>query len=399
MRRVTCEACRNSVPMNESVRLFGRLLCQACAEAKIHEYPQSDLTEQTVQPQTDPTVCANCGADGGSTELPTMLDLPVCEACHRLFLRRPFPAWVKATAAAVLVLLGVSMARNWRFFQAYRDMRRASAAWKAGEAKSAAALMSSAAARVPESPELAATAKYIRAHALAAEGQFEKAYETIVSIAGPAPSEPQLAESVRLLDALRDVGRARQAAKEQQFDEAVGHMDAALRKMPQQRDFRLERDLYRGRSLETQERAEEALAVFRQIKRDYPEFELADDLILQAEAGAAFEAKDYDAFLAKARELEERGPRRAMAVAQVASALACKYAVTGQQPLKDQALKKLQHAAELVRDERQHFEEYRQRILHRLNTREIISKKEYDRRFGRKGAAAASAPAARDAGT
>jgi hypothetical protein len=111
--------------------------------------------------------------------------------------------------------------------------------------------------------------------------------------------------------------------------------------------------------------------------------EAINTLISVAERGDAFNRKDYDAFLAKAKEFEAQHPDEPGAVAQVASALACKYAVTGQESYKTQALEVLDKAKKLaVEDEdKERFKEYEERILHRVKTRKVISKKEYDRRF------------------
>ena len=106
---------------------------------------------------------------------------------------------------------------------------------------------------------------------------------------------------------------------------------------------------------------------------------MRDDALLQAEAGAAFDAKDYDTFLAKSMEVLKRHPNEPMALAAVASAYACKYAATGLDAHRQEALKYLDSAAQ--RGQGPELAEYRQRILHRLQTREIISREEFYRRF------------------
>ena len=72
------------------------------------------------------------------------------------------------------------------------------------------------------------------------------------------------------------------------------------------------------------------------------------------------------------------------------SALACKYAVTGDANLRKQSedmLKESQERAKSTPEGVKWFEEYAERIHHRLQSREIIDKTEYDRRF-RQGQAA-----------
>ena len=64
----------------------------------------------------------------------------------------------------------------------------------------------------------------------------------------------------------------------------------------------------------------------------------------------------------------------------MASAYACKYAVTGDEQFKEESLKKLEEARS-VAGNNEVFEEYQQRILHRLYTREIIKRDEFIKRF------------------
>ena len=64
----------------------------------------------------------------------------------------------------------------------------------------------------------------------------------------------------------------------------------------------------------------------------------------------------------------------------VASAIACKYAVSGDEKLKAEATDLLAKARALPHEEAS-FKEYEERILHRLNTREVIDRKEYNRRY------------------
>ena len=78
--------------------------------------------------------------------------------------------------------------------------------------------------------------------------------------------------------------------------------------------------------------------------------------------------------------------RRDMVVAELASALACKYAVTADVSFRDRAVQALEESRSLSKtpEEQKAFKEYSERINHRLTTREIIDKREYDRRFRQK---------------
>jgi hypothetical protein len=162
-----------------------------------------------------------------------------------------------------------------------------------------------------------------------------------------------------------------------------------------------ERDIYLAVDLENNDRSAEAVEVLRKARKAAPREAMAtlDSLLLSAEAGAAFDRKDYDDFLAKAKAV--RGARQdEVSVAMVASALACKYAATGEETYKTEAMATLREAERLAGDRREQFSEYQERILYRLKTREILTKKEYDRKVhpsGGSASAAANAPSSASA--
>jgi len=104
-------------------------------------------------------------------------------------------------------------------------------------------------------------------------------------------------------------------------------------------------------------------------------------LLQQALRGVAFDEKDYDTFLSLSRELAEQHPKDFMAQLSLASAYACQYAVTGETKSREQTLQTLEKARSLEGADDPWFSEYEQRIMHRLETREIISPKEFQQRF------------------
>jgi hypothetical protein len=107
------------------------------------------------------------------------------------------------------------------------------------------------------------------------------------------------------------------------------------------------------------------------------------------DAGVAFDRKDYDTFLKISTAASEKQPNNPMVVAGVASALACKYAVTGDPAFRKQSedtLAKAQQLAQRFSEDKASFEAYAERIRYRLATREIMDTKEYNRRFGKQEA-------------
>ena len=87
--------------------------------------------------------------------------------------------------------------------------------------------------------------------------------------------------------------------------------------------------------------------------------------------------------------LAKRQPEEPMWALGVASAYACKFAATGDGESKDLAERQIETALKMKGAEGKAFEETVDRIRYRLETREIISRSEYVRRFpngrGKKG--------------
>ncbi len=89
----------------------------------------------------------------------------------------------------------------------------------------------------------------------------------------------------------------------------------------------------------------------------------------------------FDAFLRLALVMYQSDPAQARSAATVASASACKYAVTGSDSLKQKSLEYLQKARELSHPDDLDFREYEQRILYRLYAREVITSKQFYEKF------------------
>lgn len=299
MKQIVCGQCRQVIPMNDALDVQGRQLCQPCAEADLSQRGQQEISEGDVFRHVDPTVCAQCGADNGLNDWPTIAKMPVCDPCEALFRNRPYPVWLKLGFLALLGLAIFCFTSNWRFMAAYREMKQMVRALQASRFDEAAALSESAARHVPEVPELAATA-----------------------------------------------------------------------------------NLYRGIALLTNEKYTEAIGPLRSARQgQLHQGPLIDDLLLKAELGAAFDARKFDEFLSKSKEYAAKSPHDPIAVAGVASAYACQYAVSGSDEDYLEATKHLAEASALAKPSDPHFAEYRERIEHRLKTREILTRAEYQRRI------------------
>jgi hypothetical protein len=73
-------------------------------------------------------------------------------------------------------------------------------------------------------------------------------------------------------------------------------------------------------------------------------------------------------------------PTHYLGKATLASAWACKHAQTGEPAFRERALECLEEAAKMAQGDPQ-FTEYEDRIRHRLDSREIITRDEFQRRF------------------
>src|SRR5262249_34017547 len=143
--------------------VFGRSLCEKCADADLAQRDQKKIPQGSVLRQTDPTLCSGCRRDNGNFPLPTLRGgLPVCPDCDWKFHNRPYPDWIKFAFAALLVLAVVSCIQNWRFFEGYLAFRRGLQSVGTGDLKSAIAFMDVAYGRVPESQEIAGLASFYR---------------------------------------------------------------------------------------------------------------------------------------------------------------------------------------------------------------------------------------------
>lgn len=269
-------------------------------------------------------------------ELPLVAGSPVCPACEQALKHRPFPGWVKLSFLGILVLMCIGMVHNWRFFQGYFENQQAQKALRAKDVVRAADLFGQAHNHVPESQDISVNALFFGGLKRMGDGNFAEGVAWLRQCQAQDPSERDAIEEYI------EVGLIQDLMEQKKYDEA-------------------------GR-------------VAKQRKAKRPAKKDTDELLSAIQIAKTFDAKDYDGFFVAAQEQAARDPNSSMASAQVASALACKYAVTGDDELKRRCLEQLEKARALAKDPAT-FEEYRERIMHRINSREIIDKEEYDRRF------------------
>ncbi len=185
----------------------------------------------------------------------------------------------------------------------------------------------------------------------------------------------------RFVQAYLEWNRGMRLLQKGDLDKATPLIVAAADHVPESEELDTSANMFRAISLLKEDKPRDALQLLQQCKKHWPNNPTVNALLLQAELGAAFDDKDYDKFLAAAQTLWAANPNDPSAMAAVASAYACKYAVTGQDSFKKESLRYLDLARQKAPPGDPHLREYAERITHRLQTREIITREEYERRF------------------
>ena len=299
----------------------------------------------------DPTICFNCGADNGSTEYSQVAGLHCCPTCMAALYNRPFPGWLRLALATLLILLGVSLVHGAKYFRAGSSLVKSERLIEQQKFTEAIPHLQKVVGVAPDCEKcilLLAKAQFLT-------GMFAEAWSEIEKHNGGNFEESALTREVSKI-----ADRVSQAVDKV---EEAGQMAA-------------------------EEKWEEAAQTMREAARQYPESVELDDAVSSYEIAAAFERKDYDAFLRIAEAGWERRPDSFLHAGQLASALACKFAVSNDPAFRSRSEELLEKSRQLAAtpDEKQFLQEYEERIQHRLRTRVIIDTEEYNRRFRRKTA-------------
>jgi tetratricopeptide (TPR) repeat protein len=344
MRRRSCEDCRKDVPLRELLEVRRRVLCVPCAEL-YSKQPGVKLEKSEVQRLVDPTMCTVCDKDFGAQELERLGSVPVCDACALGLRKRPFPRWLRAAMAGLLVLLGLSLVRGAGYFKAEAALVRAEQLMGRGSYTEASAQLQSALEEAPNCRRCVLLK--IKADIL-------------------GDNLPKAMEGVKRAESMQFEGELIQEVNRllKRVDLAFGEMNQAQKLMEEGKES-------------------EAWSHVKRARQTFPESKLIRVADLQFEGGAAFDKKDYVAFLRGAEETVRLAPDDPQSYGVLASALAARYASTGDTAFQARAVEALDHARQLCKTDQQKkdFEEYRERIEYRLKTKDIIDKKEYDRRF------------------
>lgn len=161
---------------------------------------------------------------------------------------------------------------------------------------------------------------------------------------------------------------------------AASRMALASDDVPEVEDLKTLRSYYTGFALLSEENGAEALPYFLACSGKMPESYKVELCIQQGIMDKSFKEKRYRDLLAAAKKTSAFLPKDAWALAAISSAFAAVYAQEGQTSDRDSSLIYLQRAHE-IDSTSSGQKEYEERIHHRLATREVITQKEFKKRF------------------
>ncbi len=348
MRQATCCECALTTGVRSFYSFEGKTYCEPCVWNASNKAKESARPSQYVSLK-DNTVCVRCGADNGGTDFPLVGDKPFCLRCGELITQWPYPVWLKASLAGLLALLAVALVHGKKYFRAGSDMYK-------GE-------------RLVHERRYAQALPYL---------------QRTVEIAPRSDKAVLLLGKAALLTGNVQIAqKAIQGHNEGHFEDADNEDFREVNALWTRAVSALNKVDQASKLAEQDGRAADAARLMHEAASGYPEL---PGLAVAAEAfdeGADFERKDYDGLLVIARKQWDQFPGSATA-SRLASALACKYAVTGDAQFSQQAEAMLDKAHQLAAndaEQEKQYQEYSERIRYRLRSREIISPSEYNRRF------------------
>jgi hypothetical protein len=183
----------------------------------------------------------------------------------------------------------------------------------------------------------------------------------------------------RFYSAYLNIKKANIAAGDRNISKAAALMAKASEQVPEIHNIAEMASYYKGIDLLNKDRSTEAVTAFSNCK-NLPTDLRVNELSLQAEMGSGFDKKNYRLFLTSAKEFLLLDTTQAQSWAGVASAYSCLYAENNIDSLKQQSLKYF-YKAKALDDTSADAKEYYGRILYRLDTRQIITKNQFDQKY------------------
>src|SRR5262252_3716821 len=124
MRQGSCCECGLTTTIRSFYKFNDKTYCEPCVWKASREAKERGEPAEYVS-LTDNSICARCGVYSGDTvEHPVIGKFPFCPACASQVTYWPYPAWLKMSLAALLVLLAVALVHGRKYFEAGRAMYR-----------------------------------------------------------------------------------------------------------------------------------------------------------------------------------------------------------------------------------------------------------------------------------
>jgi tetratricopeptide (TPR) repeat protein len=296
----------------------------------------------------DPTVCAGCKADNGNSEFPVIGKHPFCSECQKKFYEKPYPQWLKLGLAFLVLLLFAALVHGRKYFQVGREMYVGEKLENQHRYRDAIPHLEQTVRVAPDSDKAVLL--------------LAKAY---LLTGNPAPAHQILT-----------------AHKQGGFEDTAEFRD--VNSIYSRATNALGEAIKAGEISQKSGNAEDGAALMHKAAAEYPEMSQLSDEARYFDGSVAFEHKDYDQFLEISETLWTAHSSSSQYAAVLASALACKYATTGDPAWRQKAEAMLEKSRQLAQpspDEMKSYAEYSERIRYRLDSRQIIDKPEYDRKF------------------
>jgi tetratricopeptide (TPR) repeat protein len=349
MRQGTCCECGVTGPIRSFYSFNTKVYCEPCVRKASQQANERGEPSEYAS-LTDNSTCARCGVySGDAVDHPVVGKLPLCPNCAPQVTDWPYPVWLKAGLAVLLVLLAIALVHGRKYFHSGRMMYVGERLMDDGRFAEALPYLQETLRVAPSSDK----AVLLTAKAALKIGDVDAANKALQGHDGGRFEDGKDGKFLEVNTL---------------WERAIGAMDKAGKA---------------NKLMEQDGHAAEAAHLMHEAAASYPEASFLAVAAEEYDEGAAFERMDYDAYLSMAEKQWKDRPG-SFTTAAVASALACKYAVTGDVSYRKQSeemLQKAQQQAQGNPDEMKGFQEFAERIHYRLDSRQVIGKQEYERKF------------------
>jgi Tetratricopeptide repeat len=348
MSQVTCQECSRGLSDGEAFELNSKIYCGICVRAASQRAKESGQPASVTR-YVDKSICGRCNTyigEGGGVALGTA---NLCLPCSDLVQDWPYPKWLKLSLAGLLMLLFFALLHGSKYFQAGKDLYRGEQLVEKGQYQRALPYLKATLKIAPNSDKAA----LLTAKAALLTGDVQSAAQALEN---------------------HDNGNFEDSGKPEfrEVNTLWKNANGALEKLQKAAD------------LEQQDGHEaEAAKLVVEAAQTYPQLPQMNLILDQSEEAVAFAKKDYATYLALAEKDWNLTPGSSTA-AMLSSALACEYALKGDPRIRARSEEMLAKAKELAGGDKEildHLAEFQARNLYRLESRQIISKSEYDRKF------------------